>query len=68
MATAVLVLYLLAVIAIGFYMRRRVRTEKDYLAAGGTLGEYVERWKANNPLERWKAANPLYAGDTGRPA
>jgi peptidoglycan-N-acetylglucosamine deacetylase len=33
-----------------------------------TLGEYVERWKADNPLEKWKAANPLYAGDTGRPA
>jgi hypothetical protein len=33
-----------------------------------TLGEYVERWKADNPLEKWKAANSLYAGDTGRPA
>jgi peptidoglycan-N-acetylglucosamine deacetylase len=33
-----------------------------------TLGEYVERWKADNPLERWKAANPLYAGDTSRRA
>ncbi len=33
MAAAVLVLYLLAVIGIGFYMRRRVHTEADYLAA-----------------------------------
>jgi peptidoglycan-N-acetylglucosamine deacetylase len=33
-----------------------------------TLGEYVKRWKADNPLERWKAANPLYAGDTSRRA
>jgi SSS family transporter len=41
MATVVLVLYLLVVIAIGFYMRRRIRTEKDYLAAGGTLGVLV---------------------------
>ncbi len=41
MAAAVLVLYLIVVIAIGFYMRRRVRTEKDYLAAGGTLGVVV---------------------------
>lgn len=24
-----------------------------------TLGEYVERWRARNPLEDWKTANPL---------
>jgi peptidoglycan/xylan/chitin deacetylase (PgdA/CDA1 family) len=24
-----------------------------------TLGSYVRRWKAENPLERWKAENPL---------
>ena len=41
MAAAVLVVYLLIVIGIGFYMRRRIRTEKDYLAAGGTLGVLV---------------------------
>jgi Na+/proline symporter len=41
MAIAVLVLYLLVVIGIGFYMRRRVHNEKDYLAAGGTLGALV---------------------------
>lgn len=41
MAAAVLVIYLLIVIGIGFYMRRRIRTEKDYLAAGGTLGVLV---------------------------
>jgi SSS family transporter len=41
MAAAVLVLYLIVVLAIGFYMRRRVHTEKDYLAAGGTLGVVV---------------------------
>jgi Na+/proline symporter len=45
MAIAVLVLYLLAVIAIGFYMRRRVHNEKDYLAAGGRL----VRWWAGPP-------------------
>ena len=41
MAIAVLILYLLAVIGIGFYMRRRVHNEKDYLAAGGKLGALV---------------------------
>lgn len=30
-----------------------------------SLGDYVHRWKAANPLEEWKAANPLYAGRTG---
>lgn len=41
MAATVLVLYLLLVIGIGVYMRRRVQTEADYLAAGGTLGAVV---------------------------
>ncbi len=41
MAAAVLVVYLLVVIGIGFYMRRRIHTEKDYLAAGGKLGVLV---------------------------
>lgn len=41
MAAAVLVIYLLVVIGIGVYMRRRVRTEADFLAAGGTLGAVV---------------------------
>ena len=27
-----------------------------------TLGDYVERWKAENPLEKWKEENPLQAG------
>ena len=27
-----------------------------------TLGDYVERWKAENPLDRWASENPLYAG------
>lgn len=41
MASVVLVIYLLVVVGIGVYMRRRVRNEKDYLAAGGTLGPLV---------------------------
>lgn len=41
MAATVLILYMAVVVAIGFYMRRRVRNEKDYLAAGGTLGVVV---------------------------
>lgn len=41
MASAVLVVYLVTVIGIGVYMRRRIRNEKDYLAAGGTLGALV---------------------------
>lgn len=30
-----------------------------------TLGDYVARWKKNNPLEKWKVAHPLYAADGG---
>lgn len=41
MAATVLILYMAVVVAIGFYMRRRIRNEKDYLAAGGTLGVVV---------------------------
>lgn len=26
----------------------------------GTLGGYVEIWKARNPLDRWKSENPIY--------
>lgn len=38
MASVILIAYLLAVIGIGVYMRRRVRDEKDYLAAGARSG------------------------------
>ena len=41
MAASVLIFYMIVVIGIGVYMRRRIRTEKDYLAAGGTLGALV---------------------------
>lgn len=26
------------------------------------LGDYVQRWKADNPLEQWKSNNPIYVG------
>ncbi|MGG3468538.1 sodium/solute symporter [Neobacillus pocheonensis] len=38
MVITVLVLYLLAVIAIGYYMKSKIQNEMDYLAAGGKLG------------------------------
>jgi peptidoglycan/xylan/chitin deacetylase (PgdA/CDA1 family) len=28
------------------------------------MGEYVDRWKAANPVDEWKAANPVLAGTT----
>ncbi len=31
-----------------------------------SLGNYVGRWKNENPLDRWAIENPLYAGGTGR--
>jgi peptidoglycan/xylan/chitin deacetylase (PgdA/CDA1 family) len=27
-----------------------------------SLGDYVGRWRAENPLDRWASENPLYAG------
>lgn len=41
MTGAVLISYLVAVILIGVYMRRRVHNEADFLAAGGKLGALV---------------------------
>ncbi|MEH7482301.1 sodium/solute symporter [Neobacillus drentensis] len=41
MVIAVLVIYMLLVIAIGYYMKSRVKNEMDYLAAGGKLGVWV---------------------------
>lgn len=38
---AVMACYLAAVLAIGFFARKRIRTQADYLAAGGTLGALV---------------------------
>jgi peptidoglycan/xylan/chitin deacetylase (PgdA/CDA1 family) len=29
----------------------------------GCLGDYAERWKANNPIDAWRKANPALAGD-----
>ena len=26
------------------------------------LGDYVGRWKDENPIDRWTTENPLYAG------
>lgn len=41
MAIAVLVLYMIVVLGIGFYMKSRIQNETDYLAAGGKLGVIV---------------------------
>ena len=41
MVIAVLIIYMLLVIAIGYYMKSRVKNEMDYLAAGGKLGVWV---------------------------
>lgn len=27
-----------------------------------SLGDYVERWRADNPVEHWKAEHPIYVG------
>lgn len=29
-----------------------------------SLGDYVGRWRAENPLDRWACENPLYASET----
>ncbi|MGK7379671.1 sodium:solute symporter family protein [Planococcus sp. 1R117A] len=41
MVIAILVVYMVSVIAIGWYMKSRVHNETDYLAAGGKLGVWV---------------------------
>ncbi|MCQ6268354.1 sodium/solute symporter [Fictibacillus sp. WQ 8-8] len=41
MLISVLVLYMVAVIAIGFYMKSKIQDETDFLAAGGKLGVWV---------------------------
>jgi SSS family transporter len=41
MAIAVLIIYMLIVIGIGYYMKSRIKNEMDFLAAGGKLGVWV---------------------------
>lgn len=41
MVSAVIAIYMLVVIAIGFYMRTRIKDDTDFLAAGGKLGAIV---------------------------
>ncbi|PLR77030.1 hypothetical protein CU633_12490 [Bacillus sp. V3-13] len=41
MVIAVLITYMVVVIAIGYFMKSRIQNETDYLAAGGKLGVWV---------------------------
>ncbi|WP_047151764.1 sodium:solute symporter family protein [Aneurinibacillus tyrosinisolvens] len=41
MVATIVIIYLLVVLAIGFYMRSRIKNETDFLAAGGKLGAVV---------------------------
>lgn len=59
------------VIARGHRMLMLERLIAHFKSHGGvifeTLGDYVERWKSNNPVDKWKAENPLYVGAQAGP-